>query len=157
MSKKATFKAASASFGMYGGFFKDVSEQVGLEKTAALHANQGKKFGAHFAGALKEELGRKKLNVATLESVYGKMLDLFGIMPRFQRKRSTLSATVSQCPIYEGLSSAGLDHKTIELMCSQMAAAEYEVLRNVFPNLSGCVKFRSAPDQACVEELVVTK
>ena len=157
MSKKSTFQATSASLSMYGGFFKDVSQDVGLEKAVAWHANQGKGYGAQLAGALKEELGRKKLNLSTLESVYAKALGLFGIVPKFEKKRSTLSVTVSQCPMYEGLSRAGLDHKTIELMCSQMAVAEYEVLKNAFPNLSGCVKFRSAPDQACVEEFVITR
>ena len=85
------------------------------------------------------------------------MLDVFGIVPKFQKRRSTLTMTFSQCPIYDGLSSAGVDHKTIELMCSQMASAEYEVLKSAFPNLSGCVKFRSTPGEACVEEFVIIK
>jgi len=142
---------------MYGAFFKDVAAEFGLEKAMALHAKQGKQFGEQFATALRAELGRKKLNTATLESAYRKMLDLFGIVPKFEKKRATLSVIVNQCPFYNGLSSAGLDHKTIELMCGQIAAAEYGVIKNAFPNLSGCVKFRSAPDQACVEEFVVTK
>jgi len=42
-------------------------------------SSYGKRLGAHFAAALKDELGRKKLSLTTLESVCGKMLDLVWI------------------------------------------------------------------------------
>lgn len=157
MSKKDSFNATKGSFSLYGGFFKDVAQELGLEKAVALHANQGKLFGAAVASMLKEELGRKKFNLATLESVYTKVLQEFGMTPEFEKGRSTLKVEFLRCPIYEGCVSAGLDHKTIELMCNQYGANESEEIRKVFPQLSGCLKFRSAPDEPCVEEFVVSK
>ena len=157
MNKKATFNAAKESFSFYGGFFKDVAQEVGLEKALALHANQGKPFGAALAGMLKEELGRKKLNVAAFESVYMKAAEGFGLSPEFEKGRSTLKVKSLRCPIYEGWVNAGLDHKTIEMMCSRQGANEYEEIKKAFPQFSGCLKFRSAPDEPCVEEFVILK
>ena len=157
MSKKSTFNASSVSFGFYGGFFKDVSQELGLDKAVALHANQGKQTGAALAGMLKNELGSKKLNLAAFESVYAKFIEQIGITPDFKKKRSSLTLTVGHCPIYEGCRSAGLDHKTIELMCSQMTALENAELKKAYPMLSGCLKFRSTPDEPCVEEFVLLK
>ncbi len=157
MSKKGAFGAASASFGIYGGFFKDVSQEVGFERAVALHSNQGKHFGARLAGMLKEELGNRKLNLAAFERVYARALGQVGITPDFEKKRSTLRSTVNACPIYDGLKSAGLDDKTIESLCTQMSALEYGELKNAFPMLSACLKFRTTPDEPCVEEFVVIK
>jgi hypothetical protein len=157
MSKKDVFNAAKGSFAFYGGFFKDVAQELGPDKAVALHANQGKPFGAAVAGMLKDELGRKKLNLAAWESVYAKACREFGITAEFEKKRSTLKAKVGHCPIYEGCISAGLDHKTIEAMCSQMAALEYEEVKKLYPQFSGCLKFRATPDESCVEEFVLLK
>jgi hypothetical protein len=157
MSKKGTFNAASVSLGFYGGFFKDVAQEFGFEKAVALHASQGKKSGAALAGMLKNELGKKKFNLAAWERVYTSYMVPLGITPDFKRKGSTLELTVGHCPIYEGFKSAGLDHKTIELMCNQMTALENAELKNAYPTLSGCLKFRSTPDEPCVEEFVLLK
>jgi hypothetical protein len=157
MSKKSTFNTASFLFGFYAGFFKEVSQELGLDKAVALHAKAGKQTGAALAGMLKNELGSKKLNLAAWESVYGKFIEQIGITPDFKKKRSTLALTVGHCPLYEGYKNAGLDHKTIELMCSQMTALENAELKNAYPMLSGCLKFRSTPDEPCVEEFILLK
>lgn len=157
MSKKSIFNTASILFGSYASFFKDVSQEFGLDKAAALHANQGKQTGAALAGMLKNELGSKKLNLAAFESVYAKFVEQLGITPDFKKRRSTLSLTVDRCPIYEGFRSAGLDHKTIELLCNKVSALENAELKNAYPTLSGCLKFRSTPDEPCVEEFVLLK
>ena len=157
MSPKASYKAASASFGLYGGLFKDITQEVGFEKAAAMHANRGKEFGAQVAAMMKQELGGKKLTLNGLESMYSKILEQMGIKPEIAKKRSTLISTVHQCPVYEGLKNAGLDHNAIEKMCTQMSLAEYEQLKDSFPMLSICLKFRSTPDEPCVEEFVIIK
>jgi hypothetical protein len=157
MSKKDTFNAASVSLAFYAGFFKDVAQEFGFEKAVALHASQGKKSGAALAGLLKNELGNKKFNLAAWERVYTSFMEQLGIKPEFKRKGSTLTLTVGHCPIYEGFKSAGLDHRAIESMCSQMTASENAELKNAFPMLSGCLKFRATPEEPCVEEFVLLK
>jgi hypothetical protein len=157
MSKKSTFNAASVSLGLYGAFFKAVSEELGVDKAVALHAKGGKQNGAALAGMLKSELGKRKFNLAAWERAYTSFMEMIGITPEFKRRGSTLTLTVHHCPIYEGLKGAGMDHKTIESMCSQATANENAELKNAFPMLSGCLKFRATPEDPCVEEFVVLK
>ena len=134
-----------------------MSQELGLGKTVALHANAGKQAGAALADILKNDLGSKKLNLAAWESVYTRFVEQIGITPDFKKRRSTLALTVHHCPMYEGFRNAGLDHRTIELICSQMMALQHAELKNAYPMLSGSLKFRSMPDEPCVEEYVLLK
>jgi len=156
MSTKS-FKAASTSFWMYGGVLKDLIEEIGMEKTVAIHAKRGKEFGAQLASGIKNELGSKKINLAAWQSYYAKALDAIGIKPAFDKKRSVLKTSVHQCPVYEGLMNAGLDHDTIGKMCTQMSVLEYEELKKNFPAMSVCLKFRSTPEEPCVENFTIIK
>ncbi len=157
MSKKAVFDATKQMSSFYGGFFKAVVQELGLEKTAEINGNQGKPFGAAVGQMLKVELGNKKLTYAAFESMYSRVRESLGFTDEIEKGRTGLKVTTHRCPMYEGYASAGLDHKTIEMMCSRVAANEYEEIRKVFPQFSGCVKFRSAPDEPCVEEFVILK
>ena len=62
-----------------------------------------------------------------------------------------------QCPLYEGFKTAGLEDKIIESMCSLMLVAEYAEIKKVYLELTGRVKFRTAPDKPCVEEFLLQK
>ncbi len=157
MSKKEIYKTTKDSFTMYAGFFRDVAQEVGLEKAVALHANQGKPYGAAMAGMLKQKLGSKKLNAAAFEPIAAKIGEGFGMMPEFEKHRSSLKVRWHSCPVYEACVSAGLDHKTIEMMCSRFSAAGYEEIKTVYPQLSACLQFRSAPGEPCTEEFVILK
>jgi hypothetical protein len=59
--------------------------------------------------------------------------------------------------MYEGFKMAGLDHKTIEKMCSAMSQAEYDAINKHFPKLEGKVKFRESSKDTCVEEFIIKK
>ncbi len=157
MSKDAAFNASKQMSSLYAGFFKDAAEVMGLEKAVETHAIQGKPFAAAVSSALKEKLGKKKLNYAAFESVYAGAREALGFKDEYRKGRSVLTVEALRCPIYEGYAAAGLDHKTIEMMCSRMAALEYDEIKKSFPEFSGCLKFRSAPDGRCVEEFVILK
>jgi hypothetical protein len=157
MAREDAFDAAKAAFGMYGGFLKDVAQEIGMEKALALYAKQGQPFGAMMAGMTKEQLGDKEFDVKTFASVLSGGYQMIGLAYEIEENPASLKITVSQCPIYEGLKSAGLEDKTIELLCSGMSAAEFAEEKKVFPQLSMCLKFRSAPEQPCVEEYALEK
>jgi hypothetical protein len=57
--------------------------------------------------------------------------------------------------MYEGFKMAGIDHKTIEKMCSVMAKAEYDTINKYYPKLEGKVKFRESAGKPCVEEWMI--
>ncbi len=157
MSKKDLFNATKQTMSLYGGFFKDVAQEVGMEKALVMHANQGKAVGAGLAATLKAELGRKKINLAALESVTTKMVQSLGMEPKIEKKRGVLKEEHLRCPLYEGLSSAGLDHDTIETMCKQLSVLEYAEITKAFPNVSASVKFRATAAEPCIEEFTILK
>ena len=157
MAREDAFDAAKAAFGMYGGFLKDVAQEIGMEKALAFHAKQGEALGAMTAGMTKEQLGDKQFDMKTFASVLSGGYQMLGIAYEIEENPASLKITAFQCPIYEGLGSAGLDDKTIELLCSGMSAAEFAEEKKVFPQLSMCLKFRSAPEQPCVEEYALEK
>lgn len=131
--------------GFFGLFFKDAVQEIGLDKALEIHAGHGKYVGAAWACMLKGELGRRKLNLVAWQRVFTKITGEIGITPEFQKRRSMLTARIFDCPVYAGCIEAGLDHKTIESMCSQRVAVEYEEMRKEFPQFSGCLKFCASP------------
>jgi hypothetical protein len=157
MSKKDSYNATKQTFQVYGGFFKEAAQEMGMEKALALHGNQGKPLGAALAGMLREELGRKKLNFAAIETVMTKALQSWGMTPAYEKKRGILKVKHAHCPIYDGLSSVGFDHQTIEMMCHRMAALEYDEIKQAFPQLSACVKVRASAEEPCIEEFAIVK
>lgn len=157
MSKKGIYNATKNSFIMYAGFFKDVTQELGLEKALTLHARQAKLAGVAYAAMLHEELGRKRLNLSAVEWLHRKVTEGMGIAGEYKKDRSSLKVETLRCPVYEGCAGAGLDHKTIEMLCSELAAREYEEIKNVYPEFSGCLKFRSTPGEPCTEEFVILK
>ncbi len=157
MSKKSSYIASKGAMSLYGGLFRSVVQEIGLEKALAMHGNLWGSMGAISAGMLKEKLGRKKVNLAAWQSIEERFCEQFGMGSEFKKRGSTLSIKTVDCPIYEGWKAAGLDHNTIGLMCSRMADAVYLELKKDFPRVSGCLKFRAASDEACVEEFVLLK
>jgi hypothetical protein len=157
MSKKATFDATKQSMSLYAGLFKDVAQEVGLERALELHAKQGTAMGVGVAEILKAELGRKKLNLSALESMTTKVAGSIGMTPKFEKKKGILKAIHGRCPVYEACLGVGLDPQVIERMCQQMAALEYDEIKKAFPQFSGCVKVRSIADEPCIEEFAILK
>ncbi len=155
MSKKDSFNAFKQAMSIYAGFFKDVVQEVGLERAIALNAKQGKAMGAELAGMIKDELGRKKLNCAVLEHVMAKAVLNLGMTSEFETKGRTLKVKHTHCPLYEGWLGGGLDHQTIETMCQQMSASEYDEIKKAFPQFRGCVKVRSTAGEPCFEEFSI--
>ena len=157
MSKKSSYIASKGALSLYGGFFKAVAQDIGLEKALALHENLWKSLGAASVTALKEKLGRRKVNLAAWQSIEEKFCEDLGFTAEFKKQGSTLTVKTLECPIYAGFKEAGLDHGTIESMCNKMADAVYGEAKREFPQLSGSLKFRDTPDKACVEQFVLLK
>ncbi len=157
MSRKTTFNAAKSGLTTFGLFFKDAVPEIGLDKALAIHASHGKLVGAGWACMLKSELEGRKVNLAAWQRVFTKIADEIGLTLEFKKRPSTLTAKIYDCPVYAGCIEAGLDHKTVESLCSQRVALEYEEVKKEFPQFSGCLKFRATPEEPCVEEFVILK
>jgi hypothetical protein len=155
MSREAVFAATKGAFSLFGSYLKDVAQEIGMERALALYANQGQTFGSMLTGMIQEKLGDKELDTATIAAVLSDAADGFGMTAKIEQSQTTVIMENLRCPIYEGFKEAGLDHETIASACNRMAAVEQAEVKKVYPQLSGCVKFKSAPDQPCIEEYTI--
>lgn len=155
MSKEEIFNASADAYSLLGGFLKDVAQEIGMDKTLALFA--GETFGSMLAGMMKEKLGDKDLDTATIAAVLSDATDSIGSTVKIEESTKSVRTEIAKCPIYHGFKEAGLDHKTIESTCNCMADGMLAEMRKSYPQLSWSVKFRSAPDQPCIEEYTIEK
>jgi hypothetical protein len=157
MTKVDAHQTWVEAMSMYGALFNSVAKEVGIEKALKMHAAVGEPFGDQIGKALEEQLAGKKVNIRTLNKVLKPMMIGMGYDPEVKKGPKSLTIQVAKCPMYEGFKMAGLDHKTIEKMCSAMSQAEYDAISKHFPKLEGRVKFRGSSKETCVEEFIIKK
>jgi len=157
MAKEDSFNAAMSACSMYGGLFKDVAQELGMEKALVLHTKQGEIFGSHFASTLKEQIGNKELDVKNFGSFMRGALDGFGLTYESEETPTSILFKNYRCPFYEGFKMAGIDHDTISSMCNRMAPAEYAEINKLFPKFQAQAKFRTSPNSYCTEEFMIKK
>jgi hypothetical protein len=154
MGSEVAFNAAKGAYGTYGALLKDIAQEVGMERALALHARRGEGYGAMVAGMIKDELGDEEFNMQALASVLSGITEEGGLIAKVEGTQTSATCEVFECPLYEGLKMAGWSHEDIEKTCNCFGAAERNELQKSYPQLSASLKFRSAPDQSCVEEFL---
>ena len=157
MAREERFNAVKAAYSTLGGFFKDVAQEIGMEKALAVYSKRGEAAGVMVAQLTKERQAGQGIDLKVLAAVESEGCDLFGLTYEIEHTPTSMKIIAHQCPIYDGFQSAGLDHQTIQQLCDANANGEIRGLNKAFPQLSGCAKFRSAPDQPCTEEFVLEK
>jgi len=149
---EAAFNATTSMASMYGGFFKAVAQEIGMERALAIHAKLGEPFGVQIGEALKKKFGDKKPDTESLKAVFKPMLASFGYTnEEYKVTPKTLSIAIPKCPFYEGFKAVGLDHETIGKMCKAMAKVEYSQVKRLYPKIEGSAQFKDSPKVSCVE------
>jgi len=157
MGSKDALNAATSAYSTYGGLFKEVVKEFGMEKALALAAKQGESMGAQMAATLKKKLGGKELDTKTVAAVTKEMMDGSGYTYEMKETPASVVMKVDKCPFYEGLKMAGLDDKTIKSICTRMGEGTNDVIKKQFPKLQTRLKFRTSPDSFCTEEFALRK
>jgi steroid delta-isomerase-like uncharacterized protein len=158
IAREAVFNAAKAAYSAYGGLLKDVVQEMGMEKAVALHAKRCQAFYVAFAGMIRDRLGGNEFDLSTFSSALKDVNNtIFGCIFEIEESPGSLRCSYLQCPIYPGFSSAGLDHRAIELICTGGESSGLAELKKALPQVSGSLRFRPAPDQSCVQEFVLEK
>lgn len=157
MQKEDVFNATKVMSTLYGGLFMEAAKEVGSERALAFHAKQGVMLGEMLAGMLRAQVAGKELDLRTLSSLISASTTVLGMTPYVEETSTSAKVCTRECPVYDGMKDAGLDHETIGSTCRAMAAAEYAVLAKAFPQVSVRLEFRSAPGGTCVEECSLTK
>lgn len=155
MTREDVYNGVAGSFSMYGGLLKDVAQEIGMENALALHAKQGTHFGAMIAAGIQERLGGEELNIEAVTEVMSAMADGFGLTPEVEVTPTSVTFAHTNCPIYDGLKTAGWEHDEIEAACNCMAGAEAEEMARVFPQLSADLIFCANADEPCVEKFSI--
>ena len=147
-----TFDTVVGSLTMYGGLFKAIKDEEGIEKALKLHAAALRPFGDEMAALFKQELSGKEPNMKIFnESVVKPMMTGFGFDATFEADDRKVTVTVNKCPMYNAYVAAGLDTETIGKMCEAASASEFGRLNEFYPTVHGSVKPRKTVDDICIE------
>jgi steroid delta-isomerase-like uncharacterized protein len=150
IARKTAFNATKAAYSLYGGFLKDVAQEMGMERALSLHARRYVANYAMFAGMITERTGSNELDLSTFSAALKELSNaIFGITFEVEENPNSVRFNYHQCPVYEGFRSAGLDHQTIDLICTRGESAGMAELERIFPQVSCSLKFRSTSEQPC--------
>ena len=157
LAKEEVFNAATSAMSFYGGLFKAIMEEQGLEKALKLHAKQFESMGNAIGEQLKQALGDKDPDMKVLSSILESMYESFGISTEFEDDPTTITITATKCPLYAGYQMAGLDPQTIVKMCKAGAKSDFDALNQHYSQLYGSVQPKESPDGICIEKFYIKK
>ncbi len=142
---------------MVGGFFKTVSQEENKDKALTYLSSSVEDLGAKSGKMTKAQMGIETLDVTTIKSIMEGMMETYGLTSEFEVESKRLLVNNYKCPFYDGLKSAGFDHTAIEEFCrSGPATMVSSFFRQIDPTFEYKLqKFRSPPEDFCVEEFVV--
>ncbi len=156
-NQQAAYRAARAALGMYAGFFKDVVQEIGIEKALALHARQGVAMGAMMAAALREQSRDGAPDAKACASVSAAGNEEIGVVCETEESADAVKLKLFECPAYDAFRAAGLDHATVEAMCTGVGDAMHAELQKTYPQVAASFRFRTAAAEPCVEEFAVVR
>jgi hypothetical protein len=160
LTNEDAFNAAKNVFSMYGAFFNNVSQEIGLEQALKLHTKTAEMMSVQMGQMTKEQMGIKELDAKTAAMLTKSVVSGFGITNvDTEEKPTSVLIKVHECPIYEGELAIGTDYETIEAKCRKSSLIFMDTFfKQLDPNASYQLKkFRSAPDDCCEEEITLRK
>lgn len=153
MAKEEVFDAVRDSCTVLGGFFSEVAQDLGMERTTEMYGRVFDGFGEMIANVVEEHRGDADAAgkvAARLEQMYHG----FGIEAEMEVSPTTILAHSHACPFYDGYRAAGLDHDIIESMCRSAMACEAAAFTRMVPDgTMSLPKFRATPDDFCTEKI----
>ena len=149
------YKVARNIFGRYGAFFKQVAQELGMDKAIELHAEAHRELGIATANSMKESMGGVEFDLETLGPLLRNGNVSHGLLTEMIKAPNSILLKNSRCPVYDGYRMAGLDNVTAKALCQYGAIAKIGTTVNLLnPKLSyELTHYRSKPDESCVEEI----
>jgi hypothetical protein len=156
-ARAGAFEAARVAYTLYGWLLQEMAKEVGWEKTVEINASVGDRLGGMIGGMLRDKCADREVNAASVASILEEGLRDFGLDYEVEAHGDGATARYSRCPLYQGLSDSGIDHATIERVCSGIASRQGAQVHSLFPALTVKIKIREKADDLCVEEYALTK
>jgi hypothetical protein len=154
------FVAAKMVNAGFGSFFRDVAQEIGRDRALEIMIKQFEQFWGERAKQIKTSWENDELDLNTLAAeaeAFWRMMGFFD--GTVEATPTSLVYTTNKCPFYEGFLESGVDHSTIEAYCrGKDNAGDAQSKQYLSPDAGLKLrKFRSGPDDYCIEEEVILK
>jgi hypothetical protein len=152
------FNGAKTALTLFDAYINTVAQEIGMERALSLMTKVCENMGATQGKMMKEQSGIKEFDAKAASSLLRTVPEGLGIsMEVLEESPKKVVGKVEKCSVYEAAQMLGMDAKTIEAMCRAGSNRFMDaVAKQLNPNLSFRVtKFRSAPDDFCLEETVL--
>lgn len=161
MSNKEIFNVAVTVYTNFYEYVNLVGKEIGLERALELLTKQNEASGVEVGQMIKEKTGGKVLNVkdtAREIRILAKGIGGIDVVIKQNNQCVATKTGSGKCPNYEAARAAGLDNDTIKKLCTAGSGRFLDtVVKQLNPDLTYRVtKFRSGPDDFCVEETIVS-
>ena len=161
MATDDTFNGAKNAFVFHQAFVNTVAEEIGRERAAALETKMCEALGVvqgRMAKAQAEQAGMKDFDAKAAHLVCSQLIGGLGITTEVtEQGAQEVVSKVGRCPIFEAAQLMGQDIQTSEAACRAGAIRFMDtVVKQLNPKLRYEMrKYRSAPEEACVEAVVL--
>ena len=153
MAQREVYDAVKESFTILGGFFTEVSQDVGPERATEMYGRVFDGMGELVGNIAAKHPGDAEIS-GKVAAELGQLYRAFGIDPEMEIGPTRILVHYRVCPFYDGYRAAGLDHDTIEAMCRSAVACEAAAFKRVVPDGSmSLAKFRATADDFCTEAI----
>ena len=159
MASQDALNAGKTALMFYMSYFNAVSQVIGVEKATELQAKVSENMGMMQGKMMKEQSGMADIDAKTAWSMLRNIPESFGSsIEVVEESPQKVTLKCGKCSVYEAAHTLGIDDKTIETMCNYSSNITLNsAARQLNPNLDLKVaKFRSRPDEPCMEELVLS-
>ena len=159
MAIEDTFNGAKNAFVFHQAFVNTVAEEIGRERASALETKMCETLGALQGRMAKEQAGIQEFDAKAAHLVCSQVIGGLGLTSEVtEESPQEVVVKVGKCPIFEAAQLMGLDVQTSEAACRAGAIRFMDTMvKQLNPHLRHELrKFRSAPEDSCVEAIVLT-
>ena len=160
MGLEDVLKGATNGFANFFAYLSFVAQEVGMEKAIDINTKMAKYMGRVQGDMIKKQAGIEEADIKTTLSLVKGYLDGIGLtIDVLEESPTEVRYKCGRCPVYDGCVMAGIDKGLYEDICRRAPAEFMDALVKQFnPKLSyQLTKFRTAPDDFCVECIVLKK
>ena len=162
MSIEDTFTGAKIAYTQLYAYVNAVADEIGMDRALAILTRTNEKMGTEAGKQIKEQSGQetydvKKTALKIMEVARG-IGSIDEIVEESSEKVVTMTAS-GKCTNYEAARAAGLDDQTIEAICGAGSLHFLNALvKQLNPDLGYQLgKFRSGPEDCCLENIVLNQ
>ena len=157
MSMEDTLNGATMAMTFLYGYLNTFAGEDGMERAMSLQTKMCENMGVMQGQMMKEQAGTEEIDLQTAWSMAKIVPEGIGISTEvIEETPEGIVAQFGQCPVYSACQMLGMDHDTIENICRCGSARFMDSLtQQLNPNLRHELrKFRSSPDDFCVEAII---